>query len=142
MIKRALLVTVEDKRLIQAAKETISRYYKYKKHHVAAALRTRSGKIFTAVHLEANVGRAAICAEAIAIGKAISEGENEFDTIVAVIHPNPGEKNRKIKIVSPCGVCRELISDYGPNIKVILSDDGEMRKYIISDLLPCKFTHT
>ncbi len=142
MIKKALPLTVEDKQLVQAAKDTISKYYKHKKHHVAAALRTKSGKIFVAVHLETNVGRVAICAEAIAIGSAISEGENEFDTIVAVKHPNLREKGKEIRIVSPCGACRELISDYGTNTKVILSDDGKLKKYVISDLLPYKFGQT
>jgi cytidine deaminase len=83
----ALPITVEDEQLIKAAKDTIRKFYKYGKHHIGAALRTKSGKIFTAVHLEANVGRVAVCAEAIVIGKAISEGEHEFDTIVAVRHP-------------------------------------------------------
>ncbi|MHC1605351.1 MAG: cytidine deaminase, partial [Candidatus Methanofastidiosia archaeon] len=103
-------ITEEDKELINAAKDVISKYYKYGRHHVGAALRTKSGKIFTAVHIEANVGRIAVCAEAIVIGKAISEGESEFDTIVAVSYPQPDEKDQEIKVVSPCGMCRELIS--------------------------------
>lgn len=137
---KTLAITFEDEQLIKAAKDIISKYYKHGKHHVGAALRTKSGKIFTAVHLEANVGRAAVCAEAIVIGKAISEGENEFDTIVAVRHPNPHEQNQKIRIVSPCGICRELISDYGADVKVIFSGNGEVKKCVILDLLPHKFT--
>ena len=93
---RPLQITVEDEQLIKAAKNAISRYYRYRKHHIGAALHTKSGKISTAVHLEANVGRVAVCAEAVVIGKAISEGENEFDTIVAVRHPNPNEQNQEI----------------------------------------------
>ena len=108
---RTLPITIEDEQLIKAAKDTILKYYKYGKHHIGAALRTKSDKIFTAVHLEANVGRVDVCAEAIVIGKAISEGENEFETIVAVRHPNPDEQNQEIKVVSPCGICRELISE-------------------------------
>jgi cytidine deaminase len=136
---KTLPITVEDEQLVKVAKDIVSKYYRYGKHHVGAALRTRSGKIFTAVNLEANVGRAAVCAEAVVIGKAISEGENEFDTIVAVRHPHPSEHNREIRVVSPCGICRELITDYGANIKVILSDNAQVRKCIISDLLPYKF---
>ena len=137
---KTLPITVEDKQLIKAANETISKYFKHEKHHIGAALRTKSGKIFTAVNLDANVGRAAICAEAIVIGKAISEGANEFDTIVAVRHPSPHEQNQEIRVVSPCGICRELISDYGADIKVIFSDKGRLEKCVISDLLPYKFT--
>jgi cytidine deaminase len=91
------------------------------------------------VHLEANVGRVAVCAEVVVIGKAISEGENEFDTIVAVRHPNPNEQNQEIKVVSPCGICRELISDYGADTKIIFSDNNEVKKCVVSDLLPYKF---
>lgn len=136
-----LPITIEDKQLIKAAKDAILEYYKYGKHHIGAALRTKSGKIFTAVHLEANVGRAAVCAEAVVIGKAISEGENEFDTIVAVRHPNPDEQNQEIRVVSPCGICRELISDYGADTKVIFSDNNEVKKCVVLDLLPYKFKH-
>ena len=137
---KTLPITVEDKKLIKVAKDTVAKYYKHDKHHIGAALRTKSGKIFTAVNLDTNVGRAAVCAEAIAVGKAISEGENEFDTIVAVRHPNPDEQNREIRVVSPCGICRELISDYGAEIKVIFSDNGQVKKRFILDLLPYKFT--
>ena len=137
---KTLPIIVEDEQLIKAAKDAISKYYKYGKHHIGAALRTKSGKIFTAVNLDTNVGRAAVCAEAIVVGKAISEGENELDTIVAVRHPNPDEQNREVRVVSPCGICRELISDYGAEIKVIFSDSGQVKKCAISDLLPYKFT--
>jgi len=141
MEMKTLPITIEDEQLIKAAKDTVLKYYKYRKHHIGAALRTKSGKIFTAVHLEANVGRVAVCAEAIVIGKAISEGENEFDTIVAVRHPNPNEQNLEIRVVSPCGICRELISDYGADIKVIFSDNNEVKKCVVSDLVPYKFKH-
>lgn len=136
---KTMPITIEDKQLIKAAKDAISRYYKYGKHHIGAALRTKSGKIFTAVHLEANVGRVAICAEAIAVGKAISEGENGLDTIVAVRHPKPDEQNQEIRVVSPCGICRELISDYGADTKVMFPDNGEVKKCAVLDLLPYKF---
>jgi len=137
---KTLPITVEDKQLIKVAKDTIAKYYKHDKHHIGIALRTESGKIFTAVNLDTNVGRAAVCAEAIVVGKAVSEGKNEFHTIVAVRHPNPDEQNQEIRVVSPCGICRELISDYGAEIKVIFSDSGQVKKCVISDLLPYKFT--
>lgn len=107
---------------------------------MGAALKTKSGEIVTAVHMEAYVGRITVCAEAIAIGKAISEGEKEFDTIVAVKHPYSDEINRELKVVSPCGMCRELISDYAEECMVILEVDGEIVKTKISELLPLKYT--
>lgn len=61
--------------------------YKYGRHHIDSAVRTKTGNIYAAVHVEPNVGRITVCGEAMAIGKSISEGDHEFDTIVAVAHP-------------------------------------------------------
>ncbi|MDF2548596.1 MAG: hypothetical protein K0R93_3494 [Anaerosolibacter sp.] len=135
-----LPITAQDKELITAAQDIISRLYVQDKHHVGAAIRTKSGKIITAVHVEAYISRVTVCGEAIAIGKAISEGEREFDTVVAVRHPYGDEEDREIKVVSPCGMCRELLSDYGPDIKVLIPYNGQIVKCDISELLPLKYT--
>jgi len=136
---KTLPITKKDEKLIAAAREIISKYYQYNKHGIGAALLTKSGRIFTAVHLEANVGRIAVCAEAIVIGKAISEGEKKFNTIVAVSHPDPDEADQEVRIVSPCGMCRELISDYGKDIKVIFADGDKTKKCYVLELLPAKY---
>ncbi len=141
-ILNTLPLTTEDEQLVESAKEVIAKYYQLNKHHVGAALRTKSGKVFTAVHLEANVGRVAVCAEAIAIGKAISEGENEFTTIVAAMRSDEDEQQQEMHVVSPCGMCRELISDYGPDMQVIFIDNGELKKVSVLELLPGKFTRS
>ncbi|WP_111619898.1 cytidine deaminase [Paenibacillus pabuli] len=143
-----MTIMTEDLELIEAAKNVISRLYQEGKHHVGAAVRTRSGKIFTAVHLEAYIGRVSVCAEAIAIGKAISEGEHEFETIVAVRHPEVDPNNAtngaeiQLDVVSPCGICRELISDYGKDTQVILQGEEGYSKTTIGKLLPQKYTRT
>lgn len=129
----------EDVELIQAAKKVIKDNYTFGRHHVGAALRTKEGKIFTAVHLEANVGRIAVCAEAIAIGKAISEGYRHFTAIAAVRHPDPEHSGAEIKPVSPCGMCRELISDYGEEMHVILPYESNLIKCSVKELLPLKY---
>ncbi|WP_139084585.1 cytidine deaminase [Bacillus sp. FJAT-27264] len=134
-----MTVNKEDLYLIDVARNTIKTLYVDGKHHVGAAVRTKTGKIYSAVHLEANIGRVSVCAEAIALGKAISEGESEFDTIVAVRHPDPTQENQKIEVVSPCGICRELISDYGKGTNVILKNKEGYIKTVISDLLPNKY---
>ena len=60
----------------------------------------------------------AICAEAVALGQAITNaGETGIETIVAVRHPPPEEPNRSLTVVSPCGACRELIWDYDRNAR-------------------------
>lgn len=102
-----MTIMTEDLELIQEAKNINKRLYCEGKHHIGAAVRTQSGKIYTAVHLEAYIGRVSVCAEAIAIGKAISEEEHEFTTIVAVRHPevNPDEPaenvDPQLDVVSP-----------------------------------------
>jgi cytidine deaminase len=129
----------EDYELIHAAEEVIKKNYRYGRHHIGSAVRTASGKIFAAVHMEANVGRITVCGEAMAMGKAISEGEHEFQTIVAVAHPHPHEDIEDCWVVAPCGMCRELISDYGKGTDVILSYQGKLVKSNVMELLPEKY---
>lgn len=132
-------LTPADYELIKSAQEIITKRYNYHRHVVGAALRTKKGTIVPAVHIEANVGRISVCAEAIAIGKAVTEGEHDFETIVAVCHPDPEDQDREIKVVSPCGMCRELIADYGTDIDVIFPLNNEIVKCNVLDLLPSKY---
>ena len=91
-----------------------------------AALRVRSGKVFTGVSLDAYLGRMAVCAEAVALGRAVTEiGETGIETIVAVRHPEPGQSDQEIVVVSPCGSCRELIWDYDRNARVIVPSGSD-----------------
>jgi cytidine deaminase len=62
-----------DYELINQAEEVIIKNYRYGRHHIGSAVRTTSGKVYSAVHVEANVGRITVCGEAMAIGKSISE---------------------------------------------------------------------
>lgn len=133
-------LTQDDYQLIEEAKSKIKDLYQDDKHHVGSALRTNSGNIVSAVHIEAYVGRITVCAEAIAIGSAISNGEKGFHTIVAVRHPYSDERNRELTVVSPCGMCRELISDYSPKCFVILEVNGELVKAEIEELIPLKYS--
>jgi cytidine deaminase len=114
--------------VIAAARAIIARRHKPDVHEVGAALLTRSGHLFSAVHLEATVGRIAVCAEAMAIGMAAAAGDTDMVAIVAV--------NRGGRIIAPCGMCRELISDYSPECQVILS---EGRVVPVLELLPDKY---
>ncbi|KOO44317.1 cytidine deaminase [Priestia koreensis] len=139
---RTYSMTPEDHELVTEAKKIIVARYEDDKHHVGAALRTASGEIVSAVHIEAYVGRITVCAEAIAIGSAISSGKKDFHTIVAVRHPYSDEVNRELSVVSPCGMCRELIADYAPECYVIVEQDGEIIKTQIGELIPLKYTRT
>ncbi|MGH6673599.1 MAG: cytidine deaminase [Xanthobacteraceae bacterium] len=134
-------MTKPDKELIAAAVATIKQRYRYDWQEVGAALRTRSGKIFTGVNLDAYLGRMAVCAEAVALGRVLVDlGDAGIETIVAVRHPDPDEKDQNIAVVSPCGACRELIFDYDRNARVIVPN-GKMAAVVpISDLLPNKYS--
>jgi len=129
-----------DEELIAAAREAIKKRYRNDWQEVGAALRTRSGEIVTGVNLDAYLGRMAVCAEGVALGRVITDlGEAGIETIVAVRHPKPTEKNREIMVVSPCGSCRELIWDYDRDARVIVPGNGGVTVTTIGDLLPNKY---
>ena len=124
-----------DEELIAAARAVMLRHYRPFWHTVAAALRGRDGRVWTGVHLGAAVGRLQVCAEAVALGRAILEGDGSIATAVAVRHPKPKEVDRGLAVVSPCGACRELILDYDPLALVIVPMAGETVKLPIRPLL-------
>jgi cytidine deaminase len=133
-------LTKKDQELIAAATKAIKGRYRNEWQEVGAAMRTRDGRIVTGVNIDAYVGRGAVCAEAIAIGRAITEtGDKGIDTIVAVRHPKPGEPG-KIAVVSPCGTCRELIHDYDAKARVIVPNGNAAPTVArIGELLPNKY---
>ena len=129
-----------DKELIEAATAAIKLRYRDDWQEVGAALRTRDGRIYAGVNLDAYLGRMAVCAEAVALGRAITDmGETGIETIVAVRHPEPGEKDQAIVVVSPCGSCRELIWDYDRNARVIVPGEKGPTIATIEELLPNKY---
>jgi cytidine deaminase len=129
-----------DRELIEAASEAIRKRYRYDWQEVGAALRLRSGKVFTGVSLDAYLGRMAVCAEAVALGQAVTSGENNIETIVAVRHPAPEENGRAIEVVSPCGACRELIWDYARDARVIVPGPNGPEVVGIGELIPNKYS--
>jgi cytidine deaminase len=129
----------EDNELVEAARDTIRRRYRFDWQVVGAALRTRSGRIFTGVNLDANLGRMAICAEAVALGRAVTEsGETGIETIVAVRQSDPPDQT--IHVVSPCGSCRELIWDYDRKARVIVPAADGASVTTIDALIPNKYS--
>jgi cytidine deaminase len=139
-VKRAAKLSKADKELIAAATAAIKERYRYDWQEVGAALRTRSGNIFTGINLDAYLGRMAVCAEAVALGRAFVDlGDDGIETIVAVRHPDPEEKSQAIVVVSPCGACRELIFDYDRKARVIVPNGKSAEAVPIADLLPNKY---
>lgn len=107
-------------------------YSPYSKYRVGAAVRTKSGRTFTGVNVENAAYPHTMCAERVAIFKAVSEGELEFDVIV-VVTDNGG---------SPCGGCRQVMAEFGLNTLVLLANGaGELQKEMtVNELLPEAFT--
>jgi cytidine deaminase len=124
----------DDEWLLAEARAIIGLRQRQDWHHIGCALRTRSGRVFTAVHLEAYIGRVAVCAEAIAVGMGAAVGDTNIEVIVAV--------NRDGDVVAPCGICRELISDYAPRAKVIVPGIAGPELVSVATLLPNKYVRT
>ncbi|MFQ6068853.1 MAG: cytidine deaminase [Candidatus Bathyarchaeia archaeon] len=127
----------EDLELIEAAKEAADRLHVDDVHEVAAALRTEDKKVFTGIHIEASVGFADICGEVAAICTAFSHGYKNFETIVAIW----GDGKGTYKLLSPCGRCREVISDFSKDTWVIVGSLKHPYKVKVSDLLPLKYNN-
>jgi cytidine deaminase len=125
-------ITPQDRLLVQSAIDVIARNYREERHTVGAAVLCPSGKIYVGVNVE-SCGYGP-CAEPIAIGAAISQGEREFMTIVSV-----GGGNADYPIMPPCGNCRQLIWDYSPKAAVLLNKDGTLIKVGIMDLIPMAY---
>lgn len=133
-------LSAADQELIAVARELLDARAVDGRHEVAAALRTVSGDVYRGLHVESSIGRASMCAEGIAIGAAAIAGDTAIDTIVAVLRESDGGW----RVVTPCGLCRELISDYAPHAQVIDYDASRpgdpVRKVTIRSLLPGKTT--
>jgi cytidine deaminase len=119
--------------LIDLANEARQRAYApYSNYPVGAALRTKSGKVFTGVNVENAAYPTSMCAERTAVFKAVSEGEREFD-VIAVVTDNGG---------SPCGSCRQVLAEFGQDTIVLIANgDGKLlQETTVRDLLPGAFT--
>ena len=129
----------KDRELIEAATAAITSRYRNDWQEVGAALRTRSGKVFTGINLDAYLGRMAVCAEAVALGRAILDGGGDVETVVAVRHPKPEEVVRDMAVVPPCGACREMLMDHAPDALVIVPGPNGLVKLPVRALLPAPY---
>lgn len=119
----------EDFSLIQMAKDIIETNYDSQnyRHTVGCALRCTDGEIYLGVNVYLAHGA---CAEMIAMGTAITNGKREFECIVAI-----GGDNSDI-IYSPCGNCRQMLSDYCPECFVIINTQDGIKKTNAKNLIP------
>jgi len=118
--------------LIQKALEAKEKaYVPYSNFHVGAALLADNGDIYTGCNIESASYTPTICAERTAISKAVSEGETKFKAIAVV-----GDS----EYTYPCGVCRQVIREFGKDMKIIIAkSEDEYREYTLEELLPHSF---
>lgn len=133
-------LTQAEQHLIELAKETITKHFSPKHHRLATCVLTKSGEIIVGINVEGSFGCNDVCAEQIALGNVLSKGIKDIDCMVTVKHPKAEDPNQSLRVVSPCGKCRELILDYAPNAFVIVNDDGELKKIQTKDLLPYRYS--
>jgi cytidine deaminase len=127
------LTSADRQSLINLANEARKKAYApYSKYRVGAALRTKARRIYTGANVENAAYPQTMCAERVAIFKAISEGDRELE-VIAVVTDNGG---------SPCGACRQVLAEFGlETIVLIANGDGKLEKEMtVKDLLPEAFT--
>jgi len=124
---------MDYKRLVEKAIEAKSNALPtYSNFFVGASLLTEDDKIYTGCNIESSSYSLTICAERTAIFKAISEGERRFKAIAVAGNTD--------EFISPCGACRQVISDLCGNIDIILiNKDGKTKATKTSELLPFAF---
>lgn len=127
-----LLTQEQITTLMAAAKQSIRHaYIPYSQYPVGAAVLTADDQIICGINIENASYPAGTCAERVALGNAISQGKTQFKAI-AVYSPK-GE-------ISPCGVCRQFISEFGPEIQILFHWQGELHQRPIKELLPFSFS--
>lgn len=108
-------------------------YVPYSKFPVGAAIKTKSGKLYTGCNIENAAYPVSCCAERVAIFKALSDGETSFSEMAVVADTN--------RPVPPCGSCRQVMSEFfDPNMKIHLTNlQDDIKTVTMEDLLPFSF---
>ena len=122
-----------DRELMSKAKKaSLNAYVPYSRFPVGAALECSDGTVFTGCNIENASFGPTICAERTAVAKAVSEGHRDFVRIVIA--------GRSRELCVPCGVCRQVLREFAPNIEIIcLNGAGEERTFTLEELLPHSF---
>ena len=120
-------------KLIELAKEAMTHSYSpYSGYKVGAALLCGDGTVYTGCNIENAGYSATVCAERTAVFKAVSEGHRRFKRIVVA--------GRSDSPCVPCGECRQVLSEFSPELEVICLDkDGNELALSLTDLLPHSF---
>ena len=117
-----------DEKLLQTAVEMMERaYVPYSHYRVGAALLAQDGTVYTGCNVENAAYGNTLCAERTALCKAISEGARRF-TAIAIAASGSAP--------FPCGACRQSLYEFAPDLRVLVTWDGNVREAMLSDLLP------
>lgn len=132
-----------DELIKTAVMMTEKSYAPYSHFHVGAALLDKNGKIWSGCNVENAAYGPSNCAERTAVFKAVSEGVKEFQAIA--IAGGPEDSNRKVVIQDfcpPCGVCRQVLSEFcSKDFKIILvNGKSEIKEFSLGELLPESFS--
>ncbi len=120
-----------DRELMEKAREAKQfAYAPYSGFRVGAAVLTKSGTVYTGCNVESASFGATNCAERVALQKAISEGEREFLALAVA-----GDA----EMTTPCGICRQVISELAPNARILVSEGEQLRVFTAESLLPHAF---
>jgi cytidine deaminase len=130
-------------RLAQAAFTAIEGVYVPERHQIAAAVLDADGAVHLGLHLDAMVGRAAVCAEPAAVAAARLATRAPLVAVAAVRYPKPVEEP-VARLVPPCGLCRELLLDHGAAgiTAVLATGEGRGDLVPLEQLLPFKYVGT
>jgi cytidine deaminase len=119
--------------LVERAKTVLNNAYApYSKFKVAAAVRTKSGRVYTGVNIENASYGLTICAERVAVFKAVSEGDRDIEVVAVYTdteEPTP-----------PCGACRQVIAEFNPDALIVMASRKKTVVVRLSELLPHAFT--
>jgi len=127
------LTQQEKQSLVDLANTARERaYVPYSNYRVGSTLKTKTGKVYSGVNVENAAYPQTMCAERVAIFKAVSEGEKEFE-VITVVTDNGG---------SPCGGCRQVMAEFGLDTVVLLADGTGhiVKETTVKELLPEAFT--
>ena len=113
----------------QARKHSVAPFSEFL---VGAAVRTSDGKVYTGCNIESASYGLTVCAERVAIWKALSEGEKHFTELAVVADTET--------LTPPCGTCRQIIWEFAREATIVFANlDGKSEQFQIKDLLPSAF---
>jgi len=126
-------VSSREELLKRAREAQKNAYAPYSNFQVGAALLSAGGKVYTGSNVENSSYGLSICAERVAVFKAVNDGERDF-ALLAVVASGQG-------YVFPCGACLQVLAEFSPEMKLIITDEKDhYKEYALQDMLPQIFS--